>query len=388
MEDPERSCASVSDGCAKAVDEAAITRPPAHVVDTHWRIKRKAAYKTIEELSSRLSFSTEQKTVLKKVAQQYHMRVPEYYLSLIQDPADQADPVRMQCVPSVQEMQDASSASMDPLGETSMSPVPCLVHRYPDRVLLLVTGRCFMYCRHCTRKRLWKDNLSDPSLTEIKKAAEYIRMHPVIREVVVSGGDPLTLATERLDFILDILSKIPHVEVIRIGTRAPVVFPQRIDRSLCKTLQRYHHLWINVQFNHPREITPQSSAACRRLQECGIPLSNQSVLLKGVNDDPVVMMQLCHQLQSIRVRPYYLYQCDPVVGASHFRTPIRVGMEIMEKMRGHTGGLCVPTFVIDGPEGQGKVPIAPNYIVSFDKDKIKLRNYNHEVFEYAEPDQS
>lgn len=387
MADPERSSAPVGEEYPKTEEESASTRAHSVSVDPHWRIKRKAAYKSIEELSSRISFPSEQKAVLKKVAQQYHMRVPEYYLSLIQDVADIHDPVRQQCVPSEAELTDAASASMDPLGETSMSPVPCLVHRYPDRVLLLVTGRCFMYCRHCTRKRLWKDHSSDPSLTEIKKAAEYIRANPKIREVIVSGGDPLTLATERLDFILDVIAKIPHVEVIRIGTRAPVVFPQRIDRSLCKTLQRYRHLWINVQFNHPREITPQSTAACRHLQECGIPLSNQSVLLKGVNDDPAVMMELCHKLQSIRVRPYYLYQCDEVVGASHFRTSVHKGIEIMEKMRGHTGGLCVPTFVIDGPEGKGKVPVAPNYVLDMDDKKITLRNYNHEVFNYAEPDQ-
>ena len=388
MADPERSWASIGEEDVKTEDELAGARAHQIAVDPHWRIKRKAAYKTIDDLSLKITLSPEEKTALKKVAQQYHMRVPEYYLSLIKDITDINDPVRQQCVPSVHELKDAANASMDPLGETSMSPVPCLVHRYPDRVLLLVTGRCFMYCRHCTRKRLWKDQAPDPSLTEIKQATEYIRANPQIREVVVSGGDPLTLATERLDFILDMVAKIPHVEVIRIGTRAPVVFPQRIDRSLCKTLSRYQSLWINVQFNHPREITPHSTAACRRLQECGIPLSNQSVLLKGINDDPAVMMELCHKLQSIRVRPYYLYQCDQVVGATHFRTSVRQGMEIMEKMRGHTGGLCVPTFVIDGPDGEGKVPVAPNYIVSMNDKRIKLRNYNNDVFEYAEPDRS
>ncbi len=388
MADPERSWPVVGEELLKTEEgtgSAQVQHPPA---DLHWPIKRKATYKSIDELVSRVAIFHEQKEELKKVAQLYHVSVPEYYLSLIQDVADPNDPIRRQCVPSVQELADAASASMDPLGETSMSPVPCLVHRYPDRALLLVTGRCFMYCRHCTRKRLWKEHASDPSLTDIQKATDYIRANPQIREVVVSGGDPLTLATERLDFILDMVAKIPHVQVIRIGTRAPVVFPQRIDRSLCKTLSRYEQLWINVQFNHPREVTPQSTAACRRLQECGIPLSNQSVLLKGINDDPAVMMELCHKLQSIRVRPYYLYQCDPVVGASHFRTSVHKGIEIMEKMRGHTGGLCVPTFVIDGPDGQGKVPVAPNYIVAINNKRIKLRNYNNEVFEYAEPDRS
>lgn len=347
--------------------------------------KRKSVYKSVDDLDGVITIKEKEKETLKKVEKIYHLRIPDYYLSLIADPDNIQDPIRMQCVPSTEELKDTTEVNLDPLGEESMSPVPCLVHRYPDRALLLVTGRCYMYCRHCTRKRLWKDECVDPSLTEIQKAAEYIRQNPQIREIIVSGGDPLVLATERLDYILDMIASIEHIQVIRIGTRAPVVFPQRIDRSLCKMLERYQQIWINVQFNHPREITDASARACKKLQRCGIPVSNQSVLLKGINDDPAVMKELCQKLQSIRVRPYYLFQCDPVVGTSHFRTNVAKGIEIMEKMRGHTGGMCIPTFVVDGPEGRGKIPLGPNYLLSMSADKVKLRNYQFQAFDYVNP---
>ena len=241
-----------------------------------------------------------------------------------------------------------------------------------------------MYCRHCTRKRLWNKKCIDPTLADIGKALDYVRNTPQIREIVVSGGDPLTVNTERLDFILSEIAKIPTVEAVRIGTRTPVVLPSRIDERLCKMLSKYDNLWMNVQFNHPREITEESAAACRRLQRCGIPLSNQSVLLKGVNDDPQVMLDLCHKLQSIRVRPYYLFQCDPVIGASHFRTSVVSGIDIVEHMRGHTGGMCVPTFVVDGIDGHGKVPVGPNYLLSMNDEGVTLRNYENRVFFYKD----
>lgn len=348
--------------------------------------KRRTTYNSVDQLDNVLSIDPQEKQTLQQVEKQYHMLIPQYYLSLIKDPTNINDPVRLQSIPSVKELDDTEEASEDPLGEKDMSPVSCLVHRYPDRALLLVTGKCFMYCRHCTRKRLWDKNCTDPNLNDIQEAANYIRGKRHLREIIVSGGDPLTISNERLEYILEQISSIPHVKVVRIGTRTPVVFPQRIDRGLVKTLERFPKLWINVQFNHPNEITPESTAACQKLQRVGIPLSNQSVLLKGINDSPEVMIELCHKLQEIRIRPYYLFQCDPVVGASHFRTNIYAGIEIIEHMRGHTSGMCIPTFVIDGPEGTGKIPMGPNYVLSATPKKVVLRNYQNKIFDYINPD--
>ena len=342
------------------------------------------AMSSIEGLKNKIELFG-QEEILKQVTELYRMRITEYYLSLIKDIKDINDPVRKQCVPSIDELNDQDDSEMDPLGEVSTSPVSCLVHRYPDRALLLVTGRCFMYCRHCTRKRLWKNDCSDYSLEDIQKAVDYIKKNEQIREIIISGGDPLVLATERLEYIIELVSNVKHIEVIRLGTRTPVVFPKRIDRSLCKTLQRFKNLWINVQFNHPREITPESTAACQRLQQAGIPLSNQSVLLRGINDDVKTMKELCQKLQSIRVRPYYLFQCDPVVGAAHFRTSVFAGINIIENMRGHTSGMCIPQFVIDGVDGKGKIPLMPDYLLSASPDCLLLRNYEHKVFSYKNP---
>jgi lysine 2,3-aminomutase len=313
------------------------------------------------------------------------MSITPYYFSLIENPNDEDDPIRKQCVPTVSELKDDFTEEVDPLSEEETSPVSCLVHRYPDRALLIVSNRCFMYCRHCTRKRIWKNNLPQPTLKEINKALEYVKANKKIREIIVSGGDPLRLSSQKINTILAAIARCENIEAIRIGTRAPVVYPSRIDEELCKVLSKYKNLWINVQFNHPREVTVQSEEACRKLQRCGIPISNQSVLLKGINDDPKTMLELCHKLQSIRVRPYYLFQCDPVIGTSHFRTPVFKGTQIIEKMRGHTGGMCVPTFVVDGIKGKGKIPLGPNYLVSTSEDGLKLRNYKNEVFFYPNP---
>jgi lysine 2,3-aminomutase len=357
------------------------TLSAAALVQEHWKDAAKNCVKNAEGLTRFLPIGDDEKAKLQKVIKKYQMRLPLYYLSLIKDLADANDPILLQSVPSVKELFDAEESTIDPLGEEHDSPVPCIVHRYPDRVLFTVTGKCFMYCRHCTRKRLWREQIPEPTKEDYETAVSYVKAHPEIREVIVSGGDPLTLSTSKLDFVLSALSKIPHLQAIRIGTRAPVVLPQRIDTELCAALMKYHNLWVNVQFNHPTEVTPQSAEACRKLQRCGIPISNQSVLLKGINDDPAVMKELCQKLQGIRVRPYYLYQCDPVVGASHFRTSVMKGVEILENMRGHTGGLCVPTFVVDGVDGKGKVPVAPDYVRSVSKDGITLRNYEgHEFF--------
>ncbi len=350
-----------------------------------WHSDYKHSLKNIEALSHYIPLKAREKLLLRQIIKTYHMRIPLYYLSLMQEPSNPLDPIRRQCIPAIEELCEGDHESIDPLGEEMTSPTACMVHRYPDRVLLLVTNHCFMYCRHCTRKRLWKTENFVPTLSDIEQAMGYVRRNEQIREVIVSGGDPLTLPTERLDRILSTIASIPHVEVIRIGTRAPVVLPQRIDEGLCRALEKYEHLWINVQFNHPWEVTPEAISACRKLQRCGIPLSNQSVLLKGINDDTQVMTELCHKLQSIRVRPYYLFQCDPVVGASHFRTSLFKGVEVIEKMRGHTSGMCVPTFVVDGIDGKGKVPLAPNYLMSVTSEGVLLRNYNNQTFFYENP---
>ncbi|MDD4202781.1 MAG: KamA family radical SAM protein [Candidatus Omnitrophica bacterium] len=352
-----------------------------------WRLEYHDTLKNIADLSNGFFISDTEKRKLREVIKKYHMRIPRYYLSLIQKFEDKNDPIYQQCVPSAAESENNSYMLTDPLNEEGTSPVSCLVHRYPDRVLLITTGRCFMYCRHCTRKRLWDEKIPETTLKDIEKAIEYISENANIREVIISGGDPLTMQTDRINHILKALNKIPHIKVIRIGTRTPVVFPQRINEKLCSMLEKYDNLWINVQFNHPREITPESTEAIRKLRRCGIPISNQSVLLKGINDSPEVMTELCHGLQQIGVRPYYLFQCDPVIGAFHFRTSVWKGVEIIEKMRGFTGGMCVPTFVIDGIDGKGKIPIGPNYVEAVKDGAIKLRNYNNETFWYYSSDE-
>jgi len=363
------------------LDEHHNTLSAAALVQEHWKDASRNCVKTAEGLTRFLPIGDDEKAKLQRVIKKYQMRLPLYYLSLIKNLSNVNDPIFLQSVPSTKELFDTEESTIDPLGEEHDSPVPCIVHRYPDRVLFTVTGKCFMYCRHCTRKRLWREQIAEPTKEDYEAAIAYVSAHPEVREVVVSGGDPLTLSTSKLDFILSSLSKIPHLQAIRIGTRAPVVMPHRVDTELCAALMKYNNLWVNVQFNHPTEVTPQSAEACRKLQRCGIPINNQSVLLKGINDDPAVMKELCQKLQSIRVRPYYLYQCDPVVGASHFRTSVMTGVEILEQMRGHTGGLCVPTFVVDGIDGKGKVPVAPNYVRTVSKDGITLRNYEgHEFF--------
>lgn len=355
------------------------------LAESNWHTAYLNSLKNTEDLSKFISISEVEKPILKQVIKTFHMRIPLYYLSLVKNLANQHDPIRKQCIPSIEEIEGEIHEKIDPLGEEKNSPAPCLVHRYPDRALLIVTGKCFMYCRHCTRKRLWRSRIPEPTLKDIDLALTYVKENKEIREVIVSGGDPLTLPTEKIDYILSSLKDIKNIEVVRIGTRAPVVFPQRIDENLCKVLEKYENLWINTQFNHPKEITSQSALACKKLQRCGIVISNQSVLLKGINDDIKTMLELCHKLQNIRVRPYYLYQCDPVVGAHHFRTSIWRGIDILENMRGHTSGMCVPTFVVDGIDGKGKIPIGPNYVLSISPEGLTFRNYKNETLFYFNP---
>ncbi len=350
-----------------------------------WHSTYSNSLKNIEDLSKFIFIPEAEKPALKQVIRTFHMRIPLYYLSLAKNLNNSNDPIRRQCIPSIEEIEREIHEKIDPLGEEKTSPAPCLIHRYPDRALLIVTGRCFMYCRHCTRKRLWRSRIPEPALKDIELALAYVKENKEIREIIVSGGDPLTLPTEKLDYILSLLTNIKNIEVIRIGTRAPVVFPQRIDENLCKVIEKYENLWINTQFNHPDEITAQSILACKMLQRCGIAISNQSVLLKGINDNIKTMLELCHKLQNIRVRPYYLYQCDPVIGAHHFRTSIWRGIDILENMRGHTSGMCIPTFVVDGIDGKGKIPIGPNYVLSVSPEGLTLRNYRNEILFYFNP---
>ncbi|MEJ5305041.1 MAG: KamA family radical SAM protein [Ignavibacteria bacterium] len=309
----------------------------------------------------------------------FQARINPYYLSLIRYPGD---PIWLQCVPDETELNDID-APEDPLGEDSMSPVPNITHRYPDRVLFLTTSQCGMYCRFCTRKRKVGDS-SKISMRGLEAAFKYIEEHTEIRDVILSGGDPLMLTDAMLEKILQRLRQIPHVEIIRLGTRMPVVLPHRVTPKLVRMLKKYHPIYVNTHFNHPWEITPESKRACELLADAGIPIGNQTVLMKGVNDDPEVIKELFRKLLLIRVRPYYLYQADLTKGANHFRTPVKVGLEIMDKLRGHTSGLAVPYYVIDAPGGGGKIPLLPQYILYQDDEKLILRNYKYETFVYPD----
>jgi lysine 2,3-aminomutase len=323
--------------------------------------------------------SSNDRESLGPVAERYPMRVTPYYLGLIREAGD---PIWRQCIPDPLELED-KSGSPDPLNEEGLSPVPGLIHRYPDRVVLLVSSRCSTLCRFCMRKARTSAN-GNPRLSFfLKDSLEYIRQNTRIRDVILSGGDPLLLADEALDGILRKLRQIPHVEIIRIGTRAPVTLPDRITVRLCRLLKAHHPLYLNTHFNHPNEITARSASACLRLADAGIPLGNQTVLLKGVNDDVEVMRQLMQRLLSIRIRPYYIHQMDMVRGTGHFRTPVAKGLEIMAGLRGHLSGIGVPHYVIDLPGGKGKVPILPDD-VRREGSTFFIRNYLGEVVEYQD----
>ncbi|MBQ2824731.1 MAG: lysine 2,3-aminomutase [Clostridia bacterium] len=350
-----------------------------------WQWQYKNRIDTAEKLAEYLPLSEEDIKDINLCLETYRMAITPYYLSLI-DPDDPDDPIRKQAVPDSKELYIAPEDQRDPLHEESDSPCTGLTHRYPDRVLFLVTNQCSMYCRHCTRRRF--SGQVDTALTkqEIDASIEYIRNNSVVRDVLVSGGDPLTLPDETIEYILKELRSIEHVEIIRIGTRVPVVMPQRITPELCAMLKKYHPLWINVHFNHPNELTEEAKKACSMLLEAGIPLGNQSVLLSGVNDCIHTMRKLVRGLVQARIRPYYIYQCDLSLGLSHFRTSVSKGMEIIEALQGHTTGFAVPTFVIDAPGGGGKIPIMPNHIVSQGHRRYVLRNFEGTITTYVEPE--
>src|SRR5512138_1307558 len=315
----------------------------------------------------------------------FRVDITPYFISLI-DPKDPNDPIRKQIVPTDAEMVPFTAMMEDSLAEDRHSPVPGLVHRYPDRVLMLVTTQCASYCRYCTRSRIVGDPAQNFNRAEHEAQLDYIRRTPQIRDVLISGGDGLTLAPKLLESVIRGLREIPHVEIIRIGSRVPVFLPQRIDDELCEMLAKYHPIWLNIHVNHANEITPELARACDKLSKAGIPLGNQSVLLAGVNDCVNIQRDLVHGLVEMRVRPYYLYQCDLVEGSGHFRTPVGKGLEIIEGLRGHTSGYAVPTYVIDAPGGGGKIPVMPNYLISYSDHKVVLRNYEGYITTYEEPE--
>ena len=350
--------------------------------DWHWQVRNRI--ETLEQLKKYISLTPEEEEGVAKTLSTLRMAITPYYLSQINQD-DPYCPIRRQAIPTAAETHRAAADLLDPLHEDEDSPVPGLTHRYPDRVLFLVTDMCSMYCRHCTRRRFAGQKDCNVPDDRIEKCIEYIENTPEVRDVLLSGGDVLMLSDEKLEYIIKRLRAIPHVEIIRLGSRTPVVCPQRITPELVNMLKKYHPIWLNTHFNHPNEITPESSAACARLADAGIPLGNQSVLLRGVNDCTYVMKKLMHGLVKMRVRPYYIYQCDLSMGLEHFRTPVSKGIEIMENLRGHTSGYAVPTFVVDAPGGGGKTPVMPNYVISQSPSRVILRNFEGVITTYTEP---
>lgn len=350
--------------------------------DWRWQIANRIT--TVEQLKQVIELTPNDEAGIQDCLQSFRMAITPYYANLM-DKKNQKCPIRLQAIPNSLELHYGNYDMDDPLGEETDSPVPGLTHRYPDRVLLLVTDQCSMYCRHCTRRRLTGHYDRPLGLNQLKQAIEYIKATPAVRDVLISGGDPFTMSDERLEQLLISLRAIPHVEIIRIGTRTPVVIPQRITQELVNMLRKYHPIWVNTHYNHPKELTPETKQALDRLLGAGIPLGNQSVLLRGVNDCTCVMKKLVQELVFNRVRPYYLYQCDLSRGIEHFRTTVSKGIEILENLRGHTSGYAVPTFVVDAPGGGGKIPIMPQYLISQGKDKVVLRNFEGVITVYEEP---
>ena len=350
--------------------------------DWRWQLKNRIT--TLNQLERLMPTLTPEEHAGPQLANhKLALAITPYFFNLI-DPADENCPIRRQVIPRLEETTTAPWEMTDPCGEDTHSPVPGLVHRYPDRVLFLVTDRCAAYCRYCTRSRLVSNATGYDFHPEFDRQIEYIQQHPEIRDVLLSGGDPLLLSHEKLENLLSRLRAIPHVEFLRIGTRIPIFLPQRITPELCAMLKKYHPLFISVHSNHPRELTSEVREALGRLADAGVPLGNQSVLLRNVNDSVEIMKAHVQKLLMCRVRPYYIYQCDLISGSAHLRTSVRKGLEIMEQLRGHTTGYAVPTYVIDAPGGGGKVPISPEYVLNRNADRVLIRNYEGRVFEYPE----
>ena len=350
--------------------------------DWKWQVRNRI--ETLDDLKKHITLTKEEEEGVMKSLKTLRMAITPYYLSLI-DSNNPNCPVRRQAIPTAAELYQADADLLDPLSEDEDSPVAGLTHRYPDRVLFLITDMCSMYCRHCTRRRFAGQNDHESPQDRIQKAIDYIARTPQVRDVLLSGGDALMVSDSMLESIIQRLRAIPHVEIIRIGTRTPVVCPQRITDDLVNMLKKYHPIWLNTHFNHPNECTEEAKEACAKLANAGIPLGNQSVLLRGVNDDARVMKKLVQKLVMMRVRPYYIYQCDLSMGLEHFRTPVSKGIEIIENLRGHTSGYAVPTFVVDAPGGGGKTPVMPQYIISQSPGKIVLRNFEGVITTYTEP---
>jgi len=350
-----------------------------------WRWQNRNRIRSAEQLAQIINASNDELEAIHRHTGPLPLAIAPYYASLL-DPDDPEQGLRRTVVPVTGEYYRAPGEDDDPLGEDHDSPVPNLVHRYPDRVLFLVTGLCSTYCRYCTRSRM-VGAAGERSVrkSDHETALDYIARTPAVRDVLISGGDPLSLDDDRLDYLLGRLGKIPHVEFVRLGTKMPAVLPQRITREFVRMLKRHKPVWMSIHFTHPDELTPEVAEACGRLADAGVPMGSQTVLLKGVNDDVGTMKRLMQGLLKFRVRPYYLYQCDPITGSSHFRTTVDKGIEIIEGLRGHTTGYAVPTFVVDGPGGGGKIPLIPDYVVGREGDDLVLRNYAGKVFRYADP---
>lgn len=347
--------------------------------DWHWQLRNRVY--TADQLRQVIRLTAAEEAAVSKTQGRLVMAIPPYWASLM-DPEDPSCPIRRQAVPVEEEFAVGLHDMRDPCGEDGRMPVHGLVHRYPDRVLFLVTEQCAMYCRHCTRRRLVGTNHG--LVRDYEPTFQYLREHKEVRDVLISGGDPLMMTDARLDRILSELKSIPHLEFIRIGSRTPVTMPQRVTEEFCAVLRKHKPVWMSLHFCHPKEVTPRVKEAMDRLADSGVPLGSQTVLLKGINDEPEVMKKLMHELLKVRVRPYYIYQCDPAQGIGHFRTSVEAGVRIMEALRGHTSGYAVPTFVIDGPGGGGKIPLMPNYVVSVKDGVWTLRNFAGKLFTYRE----
>ncbi len=351
--------------------------------DDAWKHQLKNRITKIEEVEKIVNLTVSEKRAIGYSRGRLKMAITPYFASLM-DKNDPNCPVRKQAIPSVEEFQTSVNELSDPCGEEQDTVAPGLVHRYPDRVLLIITDACAMYCRHCTRRRIVGSAEGAMSDEHLEKVLDYIRNNKNIRDVLISGGDPFLLTDERLDDVIGEIRKIPHVEIVRIGTRVPVVMPQRVTNNLCDVLRKYHPLFVSIHFNHPKEITDEVKKACSLLADAGIPLGSQTVLLKGINDKSPVMVELMQKLLTMRVRPYYIYQCDLAPGTEHFRTPISSGIRIIESLRGHTSGYAIPTFVIDAPGGGGKIPVNPDYVISKNKKAVLLKNYQGKMFIYPQ----
>lgn len=347
-----------------------------------WQVRNRIS--TLDQLKQVVNLTDAEEEGVSKSLEILRMGITPYY-AMLMDKDDPRCPVRMQAIPTALETHMSDADMDDPLHEDADSPVEGITHRYPDRVLFLITDMCSVYCRHCTRRRFAGHKDAGVPRDRINAAIDYIRRTPEVRDVLLSGGDALLVSDDLIEYILKELRTIEHVEVIRFGSRTPVVLPQRITPEFVQMVSKYHPVWLNTHFNHSKEITAESKAACERMANAGIPLGNQSVLLKGINDSVPVMKQLVHDLVRIRVRPYYIYQCDLSTGINHFRTPVSKGIEIIEGLRGHTSGYCVPTFVVDAPGGGGKIPVMPQYMVSQSPDRVVLRNYEGVLTTYTQP---